>query len=62
MCAMKYMYTSEKGKEECKYEKLFEKWNSISLILRIVCGLVIGVILGLVVPQATGIVILGDVL
>lgn len=58
---MEYMYTSEKGKEECKYEKLFEKWNSISLILRIVCGLVIGVILGLVVPQATGIAILGDV-
>lgn len=42
-------------------KKLFEKWNSISLILRIVCGLVIGVILGLVVPQATGIAILGDV-
>ena len=39
-------------------KKLFEKWNSISLILRIVCGLVIGVILGLVVTQATGIEIL----
>lgn len=41
--------------------KLFEKWNSISLILRIVCGLIIGVILGLTVPNATGIAILGDV-
>lgn len=42
-------------------KKLFEKWNSISLILRILCGLVIGVILGLVVPQATVIAILGDI-
>lgn len=42
-------------------KKLFEKWNSVSLILRIVCGLIIGVILGLTVPQATGISILGDV-
>ncbi len=37
------------------------KYNSTSLILRIVCGLVIGTILGLVIPKATGIAILGDI-
>ena len=31
-------------------KKLFEKWNSISLVLRIFCGLVIGAILGLALP------------
>ena len=34
-------------------KKIFEKWCSISLILRIASGLVIGAILGLVVPQFT---------
>ena len=42
-------------------KKLFEKWNSISLILRILFGLVIGVILGVAVPQVTVIAILGDI-
>ncbi len=37
-----------------------KKWNSISLVKRIIVGLVIGIILGLAVPQATGISILGD--
>lgn len=37
-----------------------KKWNSISLVLRIICGLIVGIILGLAVPQATGISILGD--
>ena len=37
-----------------------KKWNSISLVKRIIVGLIIGIILGLVVPQATGISILGD--
>lgn len=41
-------------------KNLFQKWNSISLILRIVCGLIIGIILGLVVPQFTVIALLGD--
>ncbi|MDO4615947.1 MAG: serine/threonine transporter SstT [Lachnospiraceae bacterium] len=40
---------------------IFKKWTEISLILRIVCGLLIGAILGLVCPQLTGIGILGDV-
>lgn len=36
------------------------KWNSISLIKRIICGLILGIILGLVVPQASAIAILGS--
>jgi serine/threonine transporter len=40
---------------------LWKKWTGISLVVRIVCGMVIGVILALLVPQATGIAILGDV-
>ena len=40
--------------------KIYEKWNSISLIIRIVCGMIIGVILGLLIPNVTGIAILGD--
>lgn len=39
---------------------IYEKWNSISLIIRILVGMIIGAILGVAVPQATGIVILGD--
>lgn len=38
---------------------ILRKWNSISLVKRIICGLVVGAILGLAVPQATGIGILG---
>src|SRR5699024_5907718 len=41
-------------------KNLIKKWNSISLVTRIICGLIIGIILGLAVPQATGISILGD--
>lgn len=37
-----------------------QKWNSISLVKRIICGLIVGIILGLVIPQASGISILGD--
>ena len=44
VCNDVHVYT-RKGKEECRsMKKLFEKWNSISLILRIVCGLTIGVL------------------
>lgn len=42
-------------------KKIIQKWNSTSLILRIVIGLALGAILGLVVPQATVVGILGDV-
>ncbi|MDD2973208.1 MAG: serine/threonine transporter SstT [Lachnospiraceae bacterium] len=40
-------------------KKTIEKWNSLSLIVRIVIGLVIGAFLGVVVPQATEISFLG---
>lgn len=38
---------------------ILQKWNSISLVKRILCGLIIGAILGVVVPQVTVIAILG---
>ena len=41
-------------------KNVVKKWNSISLVKRIICGLIIGIILGLTIPQATGISILGD--
>lgn len=40
---------------------LWKKWQDTSLVIRIVCGLVIGAILGFVVPQWTGVAILGSV-
>ena len=40
---------------------LFQKWSEISLVLRILAGLVIGAALGLLVPSWTGIGILGKV-
>ena len=40
--------------------KIIKKWNSISLIIRILIGLVIGVILGLALPNVSWIGILGD--
>lgn len=42
-------------------KKMWEKWTGISLVKRIVVGLIIGVILALVVPKASGIGVLGDV-
>ena len=39
---------------------IWQKWNGVSLILRIVIGLVIGAALGLALPQAAGISVLGD--
>ena len=40
---------------------LLKRWTGSSLMLRILCGLVIGAVLGLVVPQWTGIGILGHI-
>ena len=39
---------------------IFQKWNNISLVRRIICGLIAGILLGLAVPQASGLSILGD--
>ncbi len=41
-------------------KQLMIKWNHLSLVTRIVIGLVIGAGLGMLVPQWTGIAILGD--
>ena len=41
-------------------KQIWKKWNSISLVKRIICGMLIGAILGVAVPQATGLSILGD--
>ena len=41
-------------------KNVIAKWNSISLVLRILCGLIIGILLGLAIPQVTVIAILGD--
>ena len=43
-----------------KLKTIIQKWNSISLVKRIIYGLIIGIILGLTVPQASAISILGD--
>jgi Na+/serine symporter len=40
---------------------IFNKWSQTSLVLRIFVGLIIGACLGLIVPQWTGISILGIV-
>ena len=42
-----------------RMKNLIKKWNNISLIKRIIFGLIIGLILALVVPQASVISILG---
>lgn len=47
-------------KKSMSIKAIYQKWNNISLVKRIICGLIIGIILGLVVPQASGLSILGD--
>lgn len=39
---------------------VFQKWNDISLVKRIIAGLILGTVLGIVVPQATPISMLGN--
>lgn len=41
-------------------KKLIVRYNKTSLIIRILIGLAIGAVLGLLIPEATGIAILGD--
>ena len=42
-------------------KNILQKWNSISLVKRIIGGMIIGAILGIAVPTATPIGILGDI-
>lgn len=41
-------------------KNLVTRWNEISLVKRIIGGLIIGIVLGLVVPQATALSLLGN--
>ena len=41
-------------------KNLVTRWNEISLVKRIICGLIIGTVLGLVVPKATALSLLGN--
>lgn len=41
-------------------KNLVTRWNEISLVKRIICGLIVGIVLGLVVPQATALSLLGN--
>ena len=41
-------------------QSTFEKWQSISLILRIICGLILGTIFGMVMPDNGIIPIFGN--
>ena len=43
-----------------KFQKIVKKYNGVSLIVRILAGLVIGTVLALTVPQAAWIGTLGD--
>lgn len=41
-------------------KNLAKRWNDISLVKRIICGLIVGILLGLTLPQASALSILGD--
>lgn len=41
-------------------KNLVTRWNEISLVKRIICGLIVGIVLGLVAPQATALSLLGN--
>jgi serine/threonine transporter len=43
------------------FGRIWNKWNSINLIIRIVTGFVIGAVLALIVPGATAVAVLGDI-
>lgn len=40
---------------------IWKKWQNMSLVVRIICGLIIGAILGFLAPQWNGIAILGNI-
>lgn len=41
-------------------KNLVTRWNEISLVKRIICGLIVGIVLGLVAPQAIALSLLGN--
>ena len=41
-------------------KSLIHRWNEISLVKRILCGLLLGAVLGLVLPQASIIILFGN--
>ena len=41
-------------------KQIIKNWNQISLVKRIICGLIIGIILGLGFPRLTVLSLLGD--
>ena len=43
-------------------KKIVEMWNRVSLIAKILVGIVIGAVLGLLVPGATGIGLIGSMM
>ena len=42
-------------------KELYSKWNSISLIVRILCGLAIGLVLALIIPGYSYISVFGEI-
>ena len=51
-------YSRISAKEDMK--NLLAKWNGMSLVKRIIIGLILGIILGMAIPQVTVIGLLGD--
>lgn len=41
-------------------KEILKKWNDISLVKRIICGLAVGILLGVAAPQLTALSLLGD--
>ncbi len=51
----------KKNVGDVQMSKVIKKWNSISLIIRILIGLVLGTVLGILIPDATVISVFGNV-
>lgn len=53
------VFLRSRDKKKIRMKNVIVKWNELSLVLRIIVGLVIGAILGLAFPEVSGIGILG---
>lgn len=51
--------TSE-NKEREIMRNLIRRWNEVSLVKRILCGLLLGTVLGIIIPQASIIILFGN--